>query len=208
MRLSGERDTTRGRAGRGAMALAALAFAAVGFGAAQVAADEPTALARITALALSPQDGMLWIGTPVGLARSGDQGHTLAPVALPLKAAVPITAVAVELRLPSTVYVATAGEGVLKSEDGGQAWAAANRGLTGLDVRGLAVSATDGRLHVHVRGKGVFRSRSAARSWEWVDAGPPGVAQGLAPVNVASGMGGIYLYAATDRGLLRSADCF
>ena len=200
--------TVCGQSGRGAMGLAALTLAAVALGPAELAAAEPAPHARITALALSPQDGMLWIGTAVGLVRSGDQGHTLAPVALPLKAAVTITAVAVELRPPWTVYVATAGEGVLKSEDGGQTWAAANRGLTGLDVRGLAVSATDGRLHVHVRGKGVFRSRSAARSWEWVDAGSPGVAQGLTSVNTASGMGGIHLYAATDRGLLRSADCF
>jgi photosystem II stability/assembly factor-like uncharacterized protein len=191
------------------MGLAGLTLAAVAIGPAELAADEPAPHARITALALSSQDGMLWIGTAVGLVRSGDQGHTLVPVALlPFKAAVAITAVAVELRPPWTVYVATAGEGVLKSEDGGQTWAAANRGLTGLDVRGLAVSATDGRLYVHVRGKGVFRSRSAARSWEWVDAGPPGVAQGLASVNIASGMGGIHLYAATDRGLRRSADCF
>jgi photosystem II stability/assembly factor-like uncharacterized protein len=208
MRLRDKRRTTSGRTGRTAMGLAALTLAAVALGPAELAADEPALHARITALVLSPQDGMLWIGTAVGLVRSGDQGRTLVPVALPLKAAMAITAVAVELRPPWPVYVATAGEGVLKSEDGGQTWAVANRGLTGLDVRGLAVSATDGRLHVHVRGKGVFRSRSAAQSWEWVDAGPPGAAQGLASVNIATGMGGIYLYAATDRGLLRSADCF
>jgi photosystem II stability/assembly factor-like uncharacterized protein len=208
MRLPEGRGTTSGRAGCGALVLAALTFAAVGLGPAQLAADEPAPHARISALALSPQDGTLWIGTTVGLVRSADQGHTLAPVALPLKAAVAVTGVAVELRPPWTVYVATLGEGVLRSEDGGQTWAVANGGLTGLDVRGLAVSATDGRLHAHVRGKGVFRSRSGGLSWEWVDPGPPGVAHGLASVNIATGMGGIYLYAATDRGVVRSADCF
>jgi len=30
----------------------------------------------------------------------------------------------------------------------------------------------------------------------------------LASVNIPTGMGGIFLYAATDHGLLRGADCF
>jgi len=170
----------------------------------------PLALAgpgQITALAVSPRDGMRWIGTPQGLFRSGDEGRTLTPVALPGPAASPeVTAVALESRARRAIYVATSGEGIFKSEDGGKTWAAANQGLAGLDVRGLAISPADGRLHAQVVGRGLFRSFDGAHIWERVDNGPAGVLHTLASVNISTGMGGIFLYAATDRGLVRGPD--
>ena len=41
-----------------------------------------------------------------------------------------------------------------------------------------------------------------------VDDGPAGEVKVLASVNVPTGMGGIFLYAGTGEGLLRSPDCF
>lgn len=162
---------------------------------------------RITTLALSPQDGTLWVGTAQGLFRSGDQGRTLTPVTLPGAATSrEVTAVAVAPASSKAVYVATAGEGIFRSEDGGRTWAAANQGLDALDVRGLALSPTDGRLHAQVRGKGLFRSSNGARTWERVDNGPAGVLYTLASVNISTGMGGIFLYAATEQGLVRGPD--
>jgi ligand-binding sensor domain-containing protein len=131
----------------------------------------------VTALAASPDDGTIWIGTSRGLWRTEEAGHAAAPVALPVPVAPEITAVA-------------------------------SNGLGGLDVRALAVSPTDGRLHAAVRGKGLFRSRTQARFWHFAEAGPVGSLYGLASVNLPTGMGGIFLYASTDQGLLRSADCF
>ncbi len=173
----------------------------------EASAGESGATARITTLALSPQDGALWIGTAQGLYRSADQGRTRALVILPAKASpTEVTGVAVGPRSPWTVYAATAGEGLFKSEDGGKSWVPANSGLDGLDIRGLAVAPNDGRLHAQVRGKGLFRSMDSARSWGRVDNGPAGAMYTLASVNVPTGMGGIFLYAATDQGLLRGPD--
>jgi photosystem II stability/assembly factor-like uncharacterized protein len=170
-------------------------------------AGEGAVKARVTALALSPQDGTLWIGTARGLFRSADQGRTVAAVLLPARsAAAEITGVALEPRAPWSVYVATGGEGIFKSEDGGKKWAAANSGLDGLDIRGLAVAPNDGRLHAQVQAKGLFRSMDGARSWERVDNGPAGTMHTLASVNIPTGMGGIFLYAGTDQGLLRGPD--
>jgi photosystem II stability/assembly factor-like uncharacterized protein len=192
----------------GTLALAAVVLTlSVGWSVA-AAAQEGAPTGRITALAVSPHDGALWIGAGHRLARSGDQGRTLQWVALPAKtgASGGITAVAVDPRSHRTVYVATAGAGVLRSEDFGTSWNAANAGLDGLDVRGLAVAPNDGRLHAQVRGKGLYRSFDGARTWERVDNGPTGVMHTLASVNVPTGMGGIFLYAATDQGLVRGPD--
>lgn len=163
---------------------------------------------RVGALAASRDGGALWIGTGRGLWRSEDEGRTAAPVGLPAAVAPEVTALVVDPASPRVVYVATAGDGVLRTEDGGQTWADANNGLGGLDVRALAVSPTDGRLHAAVRGKGLFRSRTQARFWHLAEAGPVGTLYGLVSVDLPTGMGGIFLYASTDEGLLRSADCF
>ena len=176
-------------------------------GAVAVGAGEGPATAPITTLTVNSQDGTLWIGTPRGLLRSVDQGRTVTSVALPTKvSATEVTAVAVEFRSPWSVYVATGGEGVFKSEDGGKSWAAVNGGLAGLDIRGLALAPNDGRLHAQVRDKGLFRTMDGARSWERVDNGPAGAMSTLASVNMSTGMGGIFLYAATDQGLVRGPD--
>jgi photosystem II stability/assembly factor-like uncharacterized protein len=170
-------------------------------------AQESPATGRITTLAVSPHDGAVWVATGQELGRSGDQGRTLQRVTLPAKAtAAGITAVAVDPRTPRVVYVATGGAGVFRSEDLGATWSAANTGLDGLDVRGLAVAPNDGRLHAQVRGKGLYRSFDGARGWERVDNGPAGVMSALASVNLPTGMGGIFLYAATDQGLVRGPD--
>ena len=170
-------------------------------------AQESSATGRITALAVSPHDGALWVATGQRLGSSGDQGRTLQWVTLPATAtSAGITAVAVDPRTPRIVYVATGGAGVFRSEDQGASWTAANVGLDGLDVRGLAVAPNDGRLHVQVREKGLYRSFDGARGWERVDNGPAGVMATLASVNLPTGMGGIFLYAATDQGLVRGPD--
>ena len=163
----------------------------------------------ITALAVSPGDGLLWVGAAEGLLRSADRGRTLRPVALPITMrALEITAVGRAPGAHGTVYVATGGEGVFRSEDEGTIWVASNVGLGALDVRGLAVSPRDGRLYAQVPGKGLYRSVNGAEQWHWVDHGPVGALHALASVNMPSGMGGIYLYAATGEGLLRNPDCF
>ena len=110
------------------------------------------------------------------------------------------------------LYVGTHEAGVLKTIDGGKTWKAANRGLGGLDVHGLAIdpNAPD-KVHAVVRekGSGIYRTTTGAEGgWVRVDDGPVGETKALVSVNIPTGMGGIFLYAGTGEGLQRDPDCF
>jgi photosystem II stability/assembly factor-like uncharacterized protein len=109
------------------------------------------------------------------------------------------------------LYAGTHEAGVLKTVDGGKTWHAVNSGLRGLDVHGLAVDPnTPAKLHALVReaGAGLYRTTDGGQKWVRVDDGPPGETKVLASVNIATGMGGIFLYAGTGDGLQRNPDCF
>lgn len=203
MRLRSASGTRKARfPGRAAMAvLGAFVLGLDPAGPAAARAAESTWTDRVTALAVSPPDDTLWVATARGLFRSGDHGRTRAPVTLPVREPIAeVTAVVVEPRAPWTVYVGTAHEGIFTSEDAGATWAAANSGLTSLDIRGLALAPPDGRLHAQVQGKGLFRSPAGARDWTWVNAGSRGTLRALVSINIPTGMGGIFLYAVTDQG--------
>ncbi|MFQ5684142.1 MAG: WD40/YVTN/BNR-like repeat-containing protein, partial [Candidatus Binatia bacterium] len=99
---------------------------------------------------------------------------------------------------------------VIKSEDGGTTWQRAGKGLPTRDIHALAIDPTrPNRLHAWAVGKGLYRSDDGAKTWSRVDDGPenPNVTS-LTSVPIATGMGGIFLYAGTAVGLFRNADCF
>ena len=82
-------------------------------------------------------------------------------------------------------------------------------------MHGLAVDPNAAtKLHALVRDKnqgvyqGVDRTTNGGHKWVRVDDGPGGETRVLASVNLATGMGGIYLYAGTADGLQRNPDCF
>lgn len=169
---------------------------------------------HVHALAFDAGARTLWLGAHTGLYRSEDRGGTW--VAVPLGAhghghAHDVMAIAAHPTDPAILYVGTHEAGVLKTTDGGKTWRAVNAGLAGLDAHGLALApnAPD-KLHVLIRdkGAGVYRSSNGGDAWVRVDDGPAGETKVLASVDIATGMGGIFLYAATADGLWRSPDCF
>ena len=83
------------------------------------------------------------------------------------------------------------GGGVFKSTDSGGTWAAANTGLTSLDVLALAINpATPSTLYAGTYGGGVFKSNDSGGTWAAVNAGlpnPPSVnALALDPTGVTT----------------------
>jgi photosystem II stability/assembly factor-like uncharacterized protein len=154
----------------------------------------------------------LYLGTHSGLYRSEDRGKTWQPIALSTKHGhLDIMALGAHPKDPRALYVATHEAGVFRTQDGGASWMDANAGLGGPDVHGLAFDPNDPRkLHAAVRGQGegVYRTTDGGTSWVRVDDGPAGEVKVLASVNIPTGMGGIFLYAGTGEGLLRSPDCF
>jgi len=70
-----------------------------------------------------------------------------------------------------TVFVASAGDGVYRSSDGGDSWAKINRGLDRLDIVRLSVSAnyeSDQRILAATKSGGVWRSVDGGTSWQLV----------------------------------------
>lgn len=86
----------------------------------------------------------------------------------------------------------------------------ASDGLAGEATEAFAIAANDSKiLYVWVLGNGLYRSKDAAASWQRVDDGPTQQEiRSLASVGTTTGMGGIWLYAGLDTGIVRSPDCF
>ena len=167
---------------------------------------------HVHALAMDAEGRSLYLGAHSGLYRSEDRGKTWQPIALSTTHGhLDIMALGADPKDPRTVYVATHEAGVLRTQDGGTSWTEVKVGLGGRDVHGLAFDPNDPRkLHAAVRGQGegVYRTTDVGAKWVRVDDGPAGEVKVLASVNIPTGMGGIFLYAGTAEGLLRSPDCF
>jgi len=170
------------------------------------------AFEHLHALAFDASCRALRLGAHTGLFRSADGGRTWTKVLLPASDHGPdVMGVAPHPAESDVLYVGTHEAGVLKSIDGGRTWAAVSAGLRGLDVHGLAIDPNaPSKLHALVReaGAGLYRTTDSGQKWVRVDDGPAGETKVLASVNIATGMGGIFLYAGTGEGLQRSADCF
>ncbi len=161
----------------------------------------------IRSLAVDPQGDVLFVAGESSLLQSRDRGQTLAPMSLPGAQGKKLTAVVLDWAAKGFLYVATDGTGVVRSRDGGQTWAAANKGLESLRIAGLALDPrARQKLHAMTRDKGLFRTVDGGESWERVDDGPAGTIHVLGSVNISTGMGGIFLYAGTDQGLVRGPD--
>ncbi|MGH8069022.1 MAG: WD40/YVTN/BNR-like repeat-containing protein [Candidatus Entotheonellia bacterium] len=200
----------------GAIALA-LILAGVGWGIAGEIQGIGAPMDHTHAMAYDHGRNMLFLGTHQGLSRSQDEGKTWSKV--DVKGDVPSTdfmVLAIDPMNPQTLYAAGHGLWVIKSIDGGTTWALKQQGLDGDDVHALAMDPNDPqKLHAWVVDKGLYRSTNGGDVWARVDDGPkvpvtqaPTDVKGLLSVNIPTGMGGIYLAAATASGFFISADCF
>lgn len=112
------------------------------------------------------------------------------------------------------LFAALDGGGLYRSDDGGRTWRSGSRGLLQARVTALAIAAdVPDMVYATVAGDGLWRSEDAGENWSfvmdrpWIAAAEREVLT-LASVNLASGMGGIWIYAGTERGLTRVPDCF
>src|SRR5262252_4328606 len=113
-----------------------------------------------------------------------------------------IRAIAIDPVHPSTVYAGSSGGGVFKSTDGGDRWAAANAGLTNLNVNALIVDPAMPATLFAATDDGVFRSFDGGQSWTAAGAG-------LASPYVNSlaiSTSGLYAGSGAGNGVYRSSD--
>lgn len=125
-----------------------------------------------------------------------------------------ILALATHPERPGRIVVGLSKGGVMVLEDGSSNWEVRSSGLPQDAVIAVTIAATQpDTLYATVRGDGLWQSQDAGRSWSFamdrpwlLDAEHDPIA--LVSVNLASGMGGIWIYAATEVGLSRVPDCF
>lgn len=157
-------------------------------------------------------DGTGLILASAGLWRSEDGGSNwsaLASADLPT-----VSAIATHPDRPGRIHAALATGGIAVSNDGGRTWSAQGAGLPPAPIAAMVVAIpTPDTIYLSLLGDGIWRSEDAGAGWELVmdrpylaDAERDVLA--LTSVDLASGMGGIWLYAGTEQGLTRVPDCF
>ena len=171
-----------------------------------LAAAEPPAPV-LSALAF---DGEALLTGGFGLVRSDDGGESW--TALPVPGTV--LALATHPERPGRVVAGLASGGVVLSEDGGHSWGSRSRGLAHGEVDAVAIaSGQPDTIYAAVRGDGLWKSEDAGQSWSlamdrpWLQDSEHDLLT-LSSVDLATGMGGIWIYAGTEAGLTRVPDCF
>ncbi|QIK42513.1 exo-alpha-sialidase (plasmid) [Pontibrevibacter nitratireducens] len=126
----------------------------------------------------------------------------------------PVSSIATHPARPGRLLAGLARGGVAVSGDGGSSWTTRSDGLASGEVTALAVAAgTPDMIYAAIRGDGLWKSEDAGASWAlamdrpWLDAAERDPLT-LASVDLDTGMGGIWIYAGTEKGLTRVPDCF
>ena len=184
--------------------------------AAAVLANVPSAQAAgsldqpASAMTYAPQTGTLYKSDGEALYRSDGGGKQWTKVPL---AAQPdgarVVSVAYSAGRRSQLYVAGPKIGVLKSVDAGKSWSHVDQGLPSRDVIAFATHSTmPATLFAVVAGHGIYRSEDGGAGWRMVDKGPEGRIRRFIHSNLEGSMQSGWLFAATDKGVYRSMDCF
>lgn len=146
------------------------------------------------------------------LSRSNDSGVSW--TSEPAPEAGGILALATHPDRPGRIVAGLATGGVAISNDGGRTWEKRSGGLPDEVVVAITMAAAQpDTIYAAVRGDGLWRSEDAGRTWDFV-MDRPWLAEAehdpiaLASVDLATGMGGIWIYAGTKAGLTRVPDCF
>lgn len=166
---------------------------------------------HVHALAVHPQSGDLLVGArPIYRSTDGGESWSALEGIPKSEDRANITSISIDPADPQVMYATGHGVGVVKSVDGGETWSSQSAGLEGMSTEGFAIDAEDpSKLYVWVLQEGLFRSTNAGASWQRVDDGPKQQEiRSLASVNSPTGMGGIWLYAGLDTGIVKSPDCF
>jgi photosystem II stability/assembly factor-like uncharacterized protein len=164
---------------------------------------------RVVGLAYDPGTDALLKAYAGVLYRSSDQGRSWEKIAIePLKYG-RISSFAVSPAGKGIMYIAGAGVGVLRSDDGGNTWVERNEGLASRDVIAVAAHTTQPETaYAVLKDKGVYRSQDGGHAWRFMDRTSQQGLRQLIHSNMAGSMQTGWLFAATAKGVRRVMDCF
>ena len=177
--------------------------------AAGASSGTPERFGHVHALLVHPEGDTLLVGTHQGLFRSPDAGVTWSRVSPQGDVSGrDFMTLAIHPQTHSRIYAGGHDLGILRSEDFGQTWQRADQGIPSADVHALAADAhKPQQLYAWVVDRGLYRSQDGGRSWHRAADGPPNPeVRALASVNIATGMGGIFIYAGTADGVFKNTD--
>ena len=187
--------------------LLATAFCA---GATLTLPGKPQAAGRPTDIRLLAFDGDILMAAGATLMISPDGGRSWYERPTPT----PVASVATHPARPGRILAGLAQGGVVVSDDGGATWTARSEGLVSGEVTALTVAAGNlDMLYAAIRGDGLWKSEDAGATWAlamdrpWLDEAERDPLT-LVSVDLETGMGGIWIYAGTEKGLTRVPDCF
>ena len=143
------------------------------------------------------------------LYRSTDQGRSWQKIAVaPMKDG-RISSFAASPAGKGIMYIAGAGVGVLRSDDGGKTWVERNEGLASRDVIAVAAHTTQpDTAYAVLKDHGFYRSQDGGHSWRLMDRTSQQGLRQLIHSNMAGSMQTGWLYVATSKGVRRVMDCF
>ncbi|MEQ9641407.1 MAG: YCF48-related protein [Alphaproteobacteria bacterium] len=196
------------RRARRATAIAATILALVGPTLATATAEG----ARPTwgALVHAPQTDTLYKSDGRALQRSDDSGAHWTDISLPSSAKNgQLTSLAVAAGEQAALYAAGPGVGVLKSVDDGKTWASIDQSLPSREVAIITAHSTSvDTVYAVLPGGDIYRSEDGGAEWRKVGAAPEGELRQLIHSSLEGSMQTGWLFAATDKGVYRSMDCF
>lgn len=170
----------------------------------------PQSLRASTAARAAAFDGDVLLVAGLELLRSDDGGSSWTTLTVPA----PALALATHPERPGRLVAGLASGKIAYSRDWGRNWEDRSHGLPGGEIDAVTVAAGQPDvLYAAVRGDGLWKSEDAGQRWSlaidrpWLDEIERDLLA-LASVDLATGMGGIWIYAGTETGLTRVPDCF
>src|SRR5438067_1541543 len=110
-------------------------------------------------------DRILFIGTQDGLYAATPNGDGYHTRLLGLQGTGPVRYPTVDSEDPKRVYVGTATDGMMRSEDGGETWQDINKGILYKEIYSVAQNPATGDLYAGTQPAAVFKSTNGGDSW-------------------------------------------
>jgi len=155
----------------------------------------------------SSSNNTLIVAYPRALYQLNANNNSWLPIALPDPTNV-LTGVAVN-KINNVIFIATQHQGIFSSWDQGKNWTSRNNGLASNTITALTQHTQQpDTLYSVVPEQGIYRTEDAGENWLLMDEGPIDMGRTIIHSDMPDSMQTGWIFAATNKGVSRSMDCF